>query len=187
MITRYILPKLWKSMSTRQILEQTRRVILYGSDVIRDDIPDLLDNFGVEYGLMDNEPDRESAFKFCDGLCLDIADQRTGLNQIYKKDVVMDGGRAFPVWLIRNEKFMSQVFDSFLLEWEDGYPLFRLPEEWSKWKNNPSSLSPLRHLMAPSKGANGWERGKDGVDDLFFALLFCEAAFYLQLEELGLS
>ena len=43
--------------------------------------------------------------------------------------------------------------------------------------------SPLRHLAGPSydPGSGKWRRGEGNIDDLFYAAMFCEAAFYLYL------
>lgn len=164
--------------------EKSRRVILFGGDVMRSQIPDLLEEYEVNYGLMDNEPTREKAMEICrnsDGV-LQMANQIGGLKDAVRKVTVEDGGESEECWNIRNEKFIQAVVDGFLTAADDGSPLYRLPANWEQWLGKNTERSPIRHLCAPYRNpVKGWQRAKDGIDDLFFALVFAEAAFYLHL------
>jgi hypothetical protein len=183
-ITEYVLPQDRKNLNMNQIFEKTARNVLFAGDILRNDIPDVLKKYNVTYGLIDNEPSREQAFDISEMTCLEVADQKSGQKDVCKKSVVEDGGREFPCWFIRSEKFLSAVMHGYLLKAEDGHPLYRLPTHWEKWLNNPSERSPIRHLTAPYLDDHGkWQRAKDGIDDMYFAFMFSEAAFYLQLQE----
>lgn len=164
--------------------ERSRREILFGGDVMRSQIPELLKQYNVTYGLMDNEPTREKAMEICrdsDGV-LQMANQISGLKDAVHKVMVQDGGESEECWNIRNQKFIQAVVDGFLTAADDGAPLYRLPDNWESWIGKNTERSPIRHLCAPYRDpVKGWQRAKDGIDDLFFALVFAEAAFYLHL------
>jgi hypothetical protein len=178
----FYLPDDYPNLKPIEIMERSIRVLRYGADVVRDRIPLLLAEFGVEHGLVDNEPSRESAMKLCRETCLEMGDQIAYLKDIVSETEVWDGGIAARCWLLRNEKFMNTVLEGFLLQDDEGHPLYRLPNEWERWIGNPSERSPLVHLMGPWRDANGqWHRGKGNVDDFFMACLFAETAFYIQL------
>lgn len=185
-IVEFYLPPNYHRMTRAEVIEKTIRYVSYASDVMRNDIPDLLTRFDVKAGLIDNEPSRESSMYLCRRTCLDMADQIAYLKDPVRKSQVADGGITYDCYQIRNEKFMGAVLEGFLLKAEDDYPLYRLPPTWEKWLSNPSERSPLRHLMGPSRDpkTQQWKRGPGNVDDFYFALVFAEAAFYIKLEEL---
>lgn len=60
------LPSNWEKMRTNEVYEKTVREVLFAGGIMRDDIESVLAKYKVEYGLVDNEPDRESAIKLCD-------------------------------------------------------------------------------------------------------------------------
>lgn len=185
-VVRYHLPLDYRSKGSVAISESTLREVLYGSDINRNDIPEILDRFDVDFALIDNEPDRETAAKLCYevGDRLAMADQRKEITEIIKKSSVIDGGNEYDCWFIRPNKFKNVLLDSFLIQAEGGYPLYRLPSEWQRWISNGSERSPLRHLCSPTKDpVKGWIRASDHNDDLFFALMFAEAAFYIMLQD----
>jgi hypothetical protein len=178
----FFLPDNYYELELNQIIERTIRVIRFAGAVMRDDIPMFLDDYGVEFGLVDNEPSRESSMKIARKTCLQMANQSPYVKEIVKETMVEDGGIGFPCWDIRNGKFMDAVLEGFLLPAPDGDPLYRLPSEWEKWVGNPSDLSPLVHLVGPSKDSDGlWSRPGSKVDDLFFGCVFAEAGFYIKL------
>ena len=185
MVVEFYQPTDYHQLSVSEIIDRTVRSIRFGGDVMRDAIPGKLKDLGVEYGLIDNEPNRSDAADLCRISCLEMANQQPGLKDAVKQGEVHDGGAAYPCWQLRNEKFLKQVLDAFLRTTDDGHPLYRLPPEWRKWLGNPSERSPLAHLMGPSydPASGKWSRGKGGIDDLYYALMFAEAAFYLQLTE----
>jgi hypothetical protein len=172
----------YQNLSIGEVLERSVRNVVWAGDIIRDQIPDILSQYGVQYGLIDNEPSRESSINLARETCLELCNQVGGLNQIVRQSVVADGGIEYLCWNVRNERFMQSVFDGFILQSDDKQPLYRLPKTWSKWLGNPSERSPLVHLGAPFRDGDGkWHRGKNNVDDLYMSFLFCEVAFYLLL------
>lgn len=186
-ICAYHLPSAWKNMTVADLIDGATRHVLFGADVVRNAIPGKLKEYGVEYGLIDNEPDRNSASNLCRVSVLDMADQRPGLMDAAKKDKVSDGGIEYPCWWIRNEKFLAQVLHGFVSPAADGHSLYRLPESWKRWEGIVrSERSPLTHLTGPSLDSQSgkWKRGKGNIDDLYYAAMFCEAALYIKLTHL---
>lgn len=176
-------PDGWQKLSVAEALEKTVRVVKFGGGVLRAAIPEKLSEMGVTYGIIDNEPDRSDASNLCAQTCLEMADQKPGLNDAVKEGKVIDGGREYACWQIRNEKFLKQVLTNFVTLAADGYQLYRLPADWEKWVGMTTERSPLRHLCGPSydPDTGKWKRGDGNIDDLYYAAMFCEAAFYLQL------
>ena len=184
MIVAIYLPPEVEGITDVDRFEKAVRVILFGGDIMRSQIPELLKQYGVIYGLMDNEPTREKAMEICrdSGGTLQMANQISGLKDAVRKVTVEDGGESEECWNIRNQKFIQAVVDGFLTAADDGSPLYRLPTNWESWLGKNTERSPIRHLCAPYRDpVRGWQRAKDGIDDLFYALVFAEAAFYLHL------
>ena len=180
----YYLPEGWRRMKVEMVIQQTLRHVLFGGDLMRSELGDRLDLFGASFGLVDNEPDRSDAAWLCTQTVLEMADQRPTLADAIKKGKVRDGGQQLDCWFIRNGKFLKQVLSSFLTLADDGAPLYRLPPTWEQWLTNISSeRSPVRHLMAPSHdpATGAWLRGEGHIDDLYYAAMLCEAAFYIKL------
>lgn len=176
-------PENWQSLSIAEVMEQSIRVVRFGGDVIRTSTPEKLRELRVSYGLIDNEPDRSSAADLCAETCLEMADQKMGLKDAVKEGKVADGGVEYASWDIRTEKFLKQVLLNFATIAPDGYSLYRLPRDWNKWIGLTTERSPLRHLSGPSydPDTGKWKRGEGNVDDLYYAAMFAEAAFYLWL------
>lgn len=181
-IVEFFLPENYNELTIPENIESAVRNVIFGSGIPRTEIPELLNRLYVEYGLIDNEPSRESSMILCRNTCLELADQVSHLKNPVQSTIVSDGGIEYSCWSLRNEKFMNTVLEGFILIAEDGGPLYRLPADWEKWVGNPTDRSPLVHLSGPWRDAgNKWHRGKDNIDDLYMAFLFCEAAFYLTL------
>ena len=172
-----------ETLSKEEQYEKAIRVVKFGGDVARSQIGSLLEKYNVESGLIDNEPSRETAMQLCKETVLEMADQISGAREIYKKSKVRDGGRIEACWQIRTEKFAQAIANGFSIPgWDEKGNCYRLPSEWESWLNNLNERSPVRHLCAPKLDpAKGWVRPTDNVDDLFFALLFAEAAYYIWL------
>lgn len=183
MVAEFYPPKNHQMYDVQHIVENTVRQVMFGGSVMRAEIPLLLQRYGVGYGLVDNEPSRESAMRLCDQTVLQMVDQGRSMSSSVREISVEDGGIQYPCWLIRDIRFKDLLADSFLLTASDGQPLYRLPEEWTSWIGNPSSQSPISHLTAPHRGDAGeWVRPSNHVDDLFFAAVFMEAAYYIHLQ-----
>lgn len=171
----YHLPTDWRSLPIAQVIEQSRRHVLFGGDVMKGEIPDLIDD--VDYGIIDNEPDISAAADFCSNTCLEMADQQSSQLDAVKEGVVREGGNEHKCWKLRNEKFLKTVLYGFLMG------KYHLPSEWEQWIGKPTERSPLVHLTAPSfdPSTGKWKRPKNHVDDLYYAAMFCEVAFYIHL------
>lgn len=182
----FYLPLDCRKLSAAEISEKTIRVLRFAADISRDQIHSLLEEFGVSYGLIDNEPSRESSMKIAAASVLELGDQIGGQKDVALLSEVVDGGLTYACWKLRNDRFLQQVQESFLLTSpDDGLPLYRLPADWERWIVQKSDRSPLKHLSGPFKEGGKWHRPKDKIDDLYFALAFCEAAFYLRLSGHG--
>jgi hypothetical protein len=177
------LPTDWRSLKPIQVVEQSIRKIVYMSDILRDDIPRLLSEHDVDLCLMDNEPSRKEAIKLSEEVhCLDIVDQTNRLPDLVRHQVVADGGIYASCWLIESKTFMTEILSAFQTLHADGHPLYRLPD-WSDQFASQTELSPITHLTSPYRNSLGvWERGR--VNDLFSALHFAEAAFYIRMNGL---
>lgn len=183
-VCRYHIPsKTYKNIN--QLSDNVLREVLFAGDILKTDIKDLLLEYKVKFGLIDNEPDIDKAARICENTCLEMADQKTGQFEEYKLATVVDGGIEYSCWKIRNEKFLKQVQTLFITPFTDGGSLIRLPLEWERWYGDNSERSPFRHLKAleykPESGK--WERPNDHIDDIYFAASFSEAAFYIYMED----
>lgn len=184
-VTEYYLPK-DSSLTPIEQANQTIRKIVFASDINRSEIGNYLMKYGVQFGLADSEPDRTSMLKIADRTCLALADQKTTLLDAVKEAVVKDGGNEYPCWFIRNNRFQDEVLNIFLNVAWDGEICARLPRSWKEHLNSQFNYkSPVLHLTAPSIDVQTmkWVRGKNNIDDLFYAMVFCEAAFYIQLNQ----
>lgn len=178
----YCLPPNWREKGVEENIDSAIRNVVWAGDVTSSSIPDRLRSLGVNYGFCDNEPERTEAARIQRTTVLRMADQRPGLADAIREDSVEEGGERIPCLFIRNEKFLSQVLNSFLKVAEDGYPLQRLPEDWRRWIASPTDRSPIKHLMGPKRDVSGkWFRS--GMDDIYYAAMFCEAAFYWWLRK----
>lgn len=187
-IAQIYLPENHLYLEQQEISKQSVRRVVFSSNVEREKIPQLLKQHKVDFGICDNEPGRDKAMELCDETgVLQMADQKDKLKDAVKKDKVLDGGAEYPCWFVRNQKFQDLVLENFIEMHEDGYPLYRLPEVWNKFIGSKSDLSPIRHMMAPTRDAESdrWLRPADGNDDIFYSFLFLEVAFYIKCLELG--
>jgi hypothetical protein len=173
-------PEDWESMSVVQVKEQSiRRCLLYKA-VPRDRMIELLEEYNVEFGMMDSEPDIPSASALSKSTVLEIADQRaSGMKDQVERGVRESGGVKYKFWKIRNRDFLNDVLYNFTMAAPDGLPLMRLPEEWQKWTAMlKAETSPIRHLMSMKREPETrlWIRPEDTKDGAFYACMFAEAA-----------
>lgn len=185
-IAEYIITDpMWQKKPVEVVIESSIRNVIFAGPIIKGAIAEKLSEYGVSFGLIDNEPERTEAGEIQRTTCLQMADQKPGQRDAIIKGSVKDGGASIPCWFIRNEKFLRQVLSSFLCLAEDGFPLMRLPETWTRWLLNQGELSPVRHLMTPSydPSTGKWAKkpGGKSIDDLYYACMFCESAFYMWL------
>lgn len=177
-------PKYGEHLTKYQINDRTYRNVIFGGEIMASAIPERLELFGVDYGIIDNEPDIASASRLSSYTCLELADQKSGALKDFEKSEAKDGGIIYPCWKIHNERFLRQILTNFTLKDEFDEPITRLPDSWDKWITNNSDISPLRHLMSPRYNPeNGkWER-TDHIDDLYYAFMFCEVAFSIKINK----
>lgn len=173
-----------RNLPVAQVIEKTVRGVRFGANVERKQVPGLLRDMGVSFGICDNEPDIPDAAKLCSATCLEMADQKSNTAFVANKSMVMSGGAEYACWFFRQEDFLKAVLEGFTaIAWDSQHP-YRLPASWDKWRALPNDeRSPLRHLMGPSRDpeTGKWKRGQGNIDDLYYAAMFCELAFYLQL------
>lgn len=184
-VVEYYLPK-DSSLTPIEQANQTIRNVVFASDVNRSEIAGHLLKYGVSFGLADSEPDRTSMLKLADKTALALADQKATLMDAVKEATVKDGGNEYPCWFIRNNRFQDEVLNIFLNIAYDGEICARLPRSWKdKLKVQHDYRSPILHLTAPSIDVHTmkWQRGRGNVDDLFYAMVFCEAAFYIHFSQ----
>lgn len=182
------LPEGWKNLSVAEVMESAVRTIIFSGEVSKHHLATKLKQHSVMFGGIDNEPDRGYAGGIQRDTVLAMMDQRAGLPDAFKKSFVEDSGKV-PCILIRNEKFLRQVMNSFFLTADDNYPLVRLPDDWTRWFSSPTELSPLRHYMGvtcdPDSGK--WGKSDKDANGLYYAHMFAEAALYVWLSQGGES
>lgn len=182
-IADFYLPRNYELYSLEQVFEQTIQVTRFAQDILITEIPNKLRSFDVDFGLIDNEPERREASELSRITCLELADQKPGQMSDFREIKVESGGIEYPCWGIANEKFLKLTLNSFALTAIDGYPLNRVPKDWERWIGVKSEMSPIRQLTGPKYDPNSgrWTRGDGNIDDLFYACMFTQAAFYLYL------
>lgn len=181
-ISDFVPPANWEKLALEEIIEKSHRVCVYAGEINKTEIPAMLVSKQVEWGLFDNEPERTVASEMQRQTCMRMADQRPSQIDAAKEITVVDGGEHYPCWAIRNDKFLTQTLNSFIARDGERMPLQCLPKEWEKWLVINAEASPVRQLMSPifDRKKEKWVR-PDGNDDLYYACMFSEAAFYLWL------
>lgn len=184
----FYLPANYNQLSMAEVIESAVRYVKYVGAVSKTGIVELVAD--VRSGIVDNEPDRDWSARFCQLTGWSMADQKSGLRDVVKQGIVLDGGVRYPCYSIRNEKFLKTVLNGFVLMAGDGYPLYRFPAEFEKYLANlKSDRNLFRHLTSmqfdPQSGE--WQRPSDRVDDFYMAFAFCEVSFYLWLLNQGQS
>ena len=190
-IAECILPEGWNegTMGLQQIIERTAQNVLFADGIHKNQIQGLLDEYGVTFGLVDNEPYREFAAALSEVTVLQMADQSPKASYDVKMGTVTEGGEEHDCWFIRNEKFLRAVQNLFLLTHTDGLPLMRLPEHWARFRENRSDRSPVAHMLGPkyNPATRSWERPRSHNDDRYYACMFQQAALHIWLQEYGLQ
>lgn len=178
------LPEGWMSLSIPQVMESSLRVCQFAGDINQDRIAQLVQDYKIEFGIVDNEPDITYAASLS-AYNIEMADQKSSQLDTVKKNEVKHGGKTYPCWFLQNGYFLNQVQKNYLTSWSDGDSLQRLPKEWDRWLSQVShEKSPIRHLMSVKydSGLEKWVRPDDHIDDIYYAAMFCEVSFYIWLQ-----
>lgn len=175
----------WRKMTNRQIIEQSIRVVKFAKDIHKDQIPALIKQYGVNYGIVDNEPERTWGASLAEETCFEMADQKPGHYKDFERKVVKSNGEDYPCWFINDSVYKQAVINNALELAYDGRTRYRFPSEWEILTKVKAENSPLRHLTSVSFDPvlQKWKRPADHIDDLFYAAMFAEAAFAIVLDE----
>jgi hypothetical protein len=175
----------WRGLRNKEIRDTSVREILFGGGCHRNEVEEICDRYGVDFGLIDNEPDTSWSGQLCESSRWDMFDQVQILDE-YKPGTVQTGGDEFDCWKINNAFFHWEVIKQCVgSDVFDSKPSYRFPPEWEQWRNLRTEQSPLRHLKGPyfDPIAGKWNRGPGNIDDIFMAALAAEAAFAIDLGE----
>jgi hypothetical protein len=161
-----------KELPTVQRIEESYRQIILCKPILRDNIIDTLNQYNVIYGFIDNEPDRSDAYLLSKQTVLEPADQKETVKTLIRPIIVSTGGIEINAFEIDNTFFCDSVLNTFsqgtITTNADDFDV-----------TDKGVHSPFRHFSMPYKDdEDKWQRAKDKIDDLFFAFVFCEAAFY---------
>ncbi len=182
-LLKFDLPFGWREMPSYEVVRKSYQTVLLARDCLVTEIPDLLNDHYIDFGLIDNEPEIAQSAEIASRTVLQLADQKPAQLDDLRKIQVKQGGITYDCWGVNHDVFLRMVLNSFLETGDDGYPLQRIPKDWDIWLNNPSELSPIRHLLAPKydPDTRKWIRGEGNVDDLYYACMFAQAAFLVWL------
>jgi hypothetical protein len=152
-------------------LEDSKKEVIFMSAVNRADIPRLLNEYNVDFGFIDNEPDIPDAYEFSQSTVLECADQKENLAKVVSPYQIMGGSMAIDGFAINTEYFKDLVLSSYV---NQNVCLLEID------LNDKTVRSPCRHLTSSEKDLdkNKWIRPSDHIDDLFLASTFCEAALH---------
>lgn len=178
----YILPLKWRGKSNAQLIEESDRELILACPTDEIKLAAQLKELNVEFGLIDNEPKRELAYRFPP---LEIGDERASLKHDFVKDEVREGGVGYPCWLLYQPKYLGAVHSAFMNVRGGEFASIRLPPILERYRTDRSEVSPIRHFRSVSYNAESesWERPADRVDHLYHAFGFCEAAFEIWIVE----
>jgi hypothetical protein len=143
---------------------QAKNIMLADAIAVGDILP-ALDYFGVNFGLIDNEPERAQAYSLVQQSSdrLAMADQKV-FDGDFKKITVRQGGEEMPCYGINSALYCDRVTLGFTNQ------EYRVAGKvHQKWRKHLTSVR-----RNPDSGR--WERPPDKDDDLFFANLMAEAA-----------
>lgn len=140
-----------------------------------DRTPDLIERFGVQGGIIDNEPSIAAAAAIGRATGLKLGDQQAKIKDDYLIKTAKDGGAQFECFSLKYKKFFRFIFSLFAgssVSVESSYLRFAS----GKVKGHGNVF---KHLCSIEWDAEAGDivKAKDGEDDLAFALMFAESAF----------
>lgn len=152
-------------------IDDAYRKVVFAAPVDRKRIPEILRQYKVDFGFIDNEPDISQAYEISKRTCLEMADQKTNFLDIVKEIHVYGGSLELPAYGINSEYFKDAVLNSFVNERVSMF-------DFNVKDNGYESIT--RHMTACDKDpiTLKWSRPADHNDDIFFAFMFCEAALH---------
>jgi hypothetical protein len=186
-VIKYLLPEGWESMGYLELASKAFRNVLFAGQIMRGQVIETLRSVrtvggkGCDFILMDNEPDRDSAWQM--HLLypkINLADQTPGLKMPYQLGKVLTGGEEIDSYKIRAERYQRAVVDCFFKN------LCKVPGDWYQYRDRKAGYSPYLHMTSVTYDINEekWVRPSNHNDDLFFAWMFAEAGFEIYLEEM---
>jgi hypothetical protein len=182
-------PKGWQRMSASKVFQKSIRVVRFGEPVRESAIEGLLTEYGVTFGIVDNEPSRSGTSILCNRTVLEMGDQKGRRSAQFEKKSVKDGGEEYPCWFFNADFYKQAVVDSAIglddiAAW-DNHPSYRFPVTWKKHLHTSGEDSPLRHLcsMKFDPIEQKWVRPKSHIDDLFFAAMFSQVALSIAIDQ----
>jgi hypothetical protein len=184
-ISRIWLPSRWREMTIGEVIENAIRGVVLASDIGRLHIVNTLDEYGVDFGMMDGEPDVSEAVDISKESCLELADQIKPPKDDIEKTERVTEGRTYKIYKIRQKDFQDNLVNAFKMRSEkDGLPLYRLPLSMERWiPLVGADRSPITHLTSMQRDpeTRKWVRPLDKNDDIFFAGMMMEAALRVWL------
>ena len=180
-------PDFWGTLSIAEVKEAAiRQCVLYKATP-RNQIPQLFENYNVDFGCIDNEPDIPNASALAKELPMVIVDQKgPNVKKQVEEKSVSSGGLPYECWHVRDPDFKNDVLCSFTMRGYDGAQRMRLTEDWEQAVITLSNEeSPARHLTAMVKDpeTSQWVRPDDHKDGAFYAAMFAEIAITIWLEK----
>jgi hypothetical protein len=180
------LPLGGERLEPTELRKKAIREVKFGARIHKDQVATVCNRFGVDFGLVDNEPEISWSADLCAQTGYFHMVNQSVCADDFKRGTTQTGGEQYPCWQINNKKWHWDVLWQVIAPHSyDDRPSFRFPSAWRKWVDLPSEDSPLRHLTGPSfdNSREKWVRGNDKIDDLFYAALFAEVAFAIDVEQ----
>jgi hypothetical protein len=177
-------PPNWQKMSHADVLQLSVRRVVFAEPVHKDEIYGLLQQYGVTFGITDNEPERDYARNLCMDTAFQMADQKPGQLTDFELKSVTSGGEEMACWFINDEIYKARIIDNCMDYAFDHRLRYRFPASWEEHCRIKGENSPVRHLTAVSFDPvlQKWKRPADHIDDLFFAAMFAEAALAIGMD-----
>lgn len=178
-IIRYWFPRGWELMKRNEILDKAYREVLFSDRVLRSSLPEYVSGLEVEFGLIDNEPDKDWAAGFAINYPVVPADQIEILKVPFDHDTRKYGGTGFDIYRIRTSRYQARLVRSA------NSNLISYPPEWLKYIKVNAGYSPINHMCSVyfNDKSNLWERPSSHNDDIFFSFMFAEASFEVFVTE----